>query len=676
MRDFRFKIGAKLATTAVLGVLLVVAMVGNQARVNRLARNLADEMKVSETLQKAALSAEIALRQLIAANRDIRLAATPQDIERILSALQQYTAEGIKSYEIALASSTISENRNDLRAARDSFKAYANTSLELATLQRTIVDLREQQVQESLEWSRMLDVVLNNSAILTTGNRASLVGALRNADSAFKQAGLESWSRFIRKDEELLKRLYAKLGETTEMLHEARDMTLDRSALEGIEQLVAFPPRYKAIVDRLTEATQSQTLILQNRSGPLQAGADDHLAKVKASVSQRVEALGALSFSEMSNAERINWSAGSFVILVLVGSAVFSAVAVGRPIQQIGVVLTQLARGDKTVHIPYADRQDEVGSAARAAQTFKDNLLRMERLEAEQREGEARAVAERKREMDKFADDFHAAIGTIVDTVSLAASDLETTATALTKTAETTHQLSDVVSTAAESTSENVQSVAIASDELAASVGEMSRQMQHSNQITGEAVRQAERTDSQISQLSRAAGRISDVVKLISDIAEQTNLLALNATIEAARAGEAGRGFAVVAAEVKSLANQTAKATEEIGGQIAGIQNATQELVSAIKEIGATIRNVSEISAAMAAAVDEQGRATQEIASNVHRAAQATTQVVTNIYDVSRGASDTGSASVQVLSAAQALADQGKRLKVEAENFLAKVRAG
>jgi len=676
MLKFRFQIGAKLAATAVLGVLLVVAMVGNQARVNRLARNLADEMKTSETLQKAAMSAEVALRQLIAVNRDIRLAATPKDIDRILGVLKEHTAEGTKAYEIALASSIISENRNDLRAARDSFKAYATTSTELANLQRTIIDLREQQVLEGLDWSQKLGLVLNNSAILTTGNRASLLGAVKNADSAFKQAGLESWSRFIRTDDELLKRLYADLDETSEMLREAREMTLDPSAIEAIDRLVTFPPRYKVIVDMLTDATQSQTALLLNRAGPLQASADDHLAKVKSSVSERVDMLGALSLAEMSRAESINWSAGGFVILMLVGSAVFSAVAVGRPIQQIGEVLTQLARGDKSVHIPYAERRDEVGSAARAAQTFKENLLRMERLETEHRESEARAVAERKREIHKFADDFQDAIGTIVDTVSLAASDLETTATALTKTAEITHQLSDVVSTAAENTSENVQSVATASDELAASVSEMGRQMQHSNEITIEAVRQAVRTDAQISQLSQAAGRISDVVKLITDIAEQTNLLALNATIEAARAGAAGRGFAVVAAEVKSLANQTAKATEEIGGHISGIQNATRESVSAIKEIGGTIRNVSEIAGAMAAAVDEQGRATQEIAHNVHRAAQATTQVVTNIYDVSRGASDTGSASIQVLLAAQALADQGKKLKIEADNFLAKVRAG
>jgi methyl-accepting chemotaxis protein len=220
-----------------------------------------------------------------------------------------------------------------------------------------------------------------------------------------------------------------------------------------------------------------------------------------------------------------------------------------------------------------------------------------------------------------------------------------------------------------------VQSVASATEEMTSSVNEISRQVQESAKIAGDAVKQAQETDARINELSQAAGRIGDVVKLITAIAEQTNLLALNATIEAARAGEAGRGFAVVASEVKALAAQTGKATEEISAQIAGMQTATQDSVAAIKAIGGTIGRISEIASTISAAVEEQGAATQEIARNVGEAAKGTQQVASNITDVNRGASETGSASAQVLSSAQSLSSESNHLKLEVDKFLSTVRA-
>ena len=260
---------------------------------------------------------------------------------------------------------------------------------------------------------------------------------------------------------------------------------------------------------------------------------------------------------------------------------------------------------------------------------------------------------ERKAAMNALADQFEKAVGSIIETVSTASTELEAAAHTLTQTAETTEQLSGVVATAAEQASANVQSVASASEEMTTgSVEEISRQVHESSTIAREAVTQAQKTDARITELSQAAGRIGDVVKLITAIAEQTNLLALNATIEAARAGEAGKGFAVVAQEVKALAGQTAKATGEIGTQIAGMQAATNESVGAIKEIGGTIARISEIAGSIAAAVEEQGAATQEISRNVQEAAKGTTQVATNIVTVNKGATETGSASSQVLSSA------------------------
>ena len=366
---------------------------------------------------------------------------------------------------------------------------------------------------------------------------------------------------------------------------------------------------------------------------------------------------------------------GVFVVLTLIGSAVFSVLNIARPIRRIGDVLLQLAGGNKAVEIPYTRRGDEVGDNARAAQTFKENLIRIELMEAEQKNQEAAAAARRKEEMTKLAGVFEAAVGGIIDSVSAASQQLEAAAGTLSGTAEETQQLSGMVAAASEEASTNVGAVASAAEEMSTSVVEIGRQVHDSSRIAGEAVKQAERTDVRINELLKAAGRIGDVVKLITAIAEQTNLLALNATIEAARAGESGRGFAVVASEVKALAAQTARATEEISTQIAGMQSATEDSVGAIKEIGATIARISDISTTIAATIEEQGAATAEIARNVSEAAKGTVEVADKIAQVSHGASATGAASGQVLSSARSLSSESSLLKTEVEKFLKTVRA-
>ncbi|MBV8837545.1 MAG: MCP four helix bundle domain-containing protein [Alphaproteobacteria bacterium] len=362
-------------------------------------------------------------------------------------------------------------------------------------------------------------------------------------------------------------------------------------------------------------------------------------------------------------------------LLIAMGAMVFSFLGIARPIGRITQAMGSLAGGDTQAAVPFAARGDEIGHMAAAVQVFKDNMIRTRTLEAEHKQAEQRAAMHRKAEMHQLADQFETAVGGIVGTVSSASSQLEAAAGTLTKTAEVTQRLSGGVAAASEQASANVQSVASATEEMTASVNEISRQVQESSRIAADAVKQAQITDSRINQLSQAAGRIGDVVKLITAIAEQTNLLALNATIEAARAGEAGRGFAVVASEVKALAAQTGKATEEIGAQIAGMQSATQESVATIKEIGNTIGRISEIASTIAAAVEEQGAATQEIARNVGEAAKGTAQVAGNITEVNRGASDTGSASTQVLASAQALSTESRHLKAEVDKFLSTVRA-
>ncbi|HVQ67691.1 MAG TPA: methyl-accepting chemotaxis protein [Bradyrhizobium sp.] len=350
--------------------------------------------------------------------------------------------------------------------------------------------------------------------------------------------------------------------------------------------------------------------------------------------------------------------------------------AISKPVVGLCAGMRELAEGNFQVVLPGLGRGDEVGDMAQAVETFKVKAEQKARDEAEAKMKQDQIAAQqRKAEMVKLADSFEAAVGEIIETVSSASTELEASASTLTATAERSQELATAVAAASEEASTNVQSVASATEELSSSVNEISRQVQESARMAGEAVDQARVTNDRVGELSKAAARIGDVVELINTIAGQTNLLALNATIEAARAGEAGRGFAVVASEVKALAEQTAKATGEIGQQISTIQAATQESVGAIKEISGTIERLSEISSTIAAAVEEQGAATQEISRNVQQAAQGTQQVSSNITNVQRGASETGSASSQVLSAAQMLSGDSNRLKTEVGKFLNTVRA-
>jgi methyl-accepting chemotaxis protein len=384
-----------------------------------------------------------------------------------------------------------------------------------------------------------------------------------------------------------------------------------------------------------------------------------------------VEEQAAQAAREMAAAEWESLAIGIGTMLLLIGTSIFSYVTIARPMRALSVSMEELAGGNFGVVLPGLGRKDELGAVAGAVEKFKVVSEQKARDEAEAKMKQDQIAAQqRKAEMVRLADSFEAAVGEIVETVSSASTELEASAGTLTATAERAQQVTTTVAAASEEASTNVQSVASATEELSSSVNEISRQVQESARMAGEAVDQARVTNDRVSELSKAAARIGDVVELINTIAGQTNLLALNATI-----GEAGRGFAVVASEVKALAEQTAKATGEIGQQITGIQGATQESVGAIKEISGTIERLAEIASTIAAAVEEQGAATQEISRNVQQAAEGTEQVSANITEVQRGASETGSASAQVLSAAQSLSADSNRLKMEVGKFLDTVRA-
>ena len=377
-----------------------------------------------------------------------------------------------------------------------------------------------------------------------------------------------------------------------------------------------------------------------------------------------------------------NYAFAFMMLATILGMAVIAGIAVSyylvrdvsTGIASIVIPMQALGKGDLSAVVPHQGEKTEIGAMADTLQVFKQELIAKKAAD-EAAALDAEAKIERGRRVDGITRNFENVIGEIVQTVSSASTQLEASAGTLSATAEQSQTVTSTVALASGEASANVQSVASATEELSSSVTEIGRQVQESARMATDAVGQARVTNDRVSQLSKAAGRIGDVVELINTIAGQTNLLALNATIEAARAGDAGRGFAVVASEVKALAEQTAKATGEISQQITGIQGATQELVNAIKEISGTIERLAEISSAIAAAVEEQGAATQEISRNVQQAARGTQQVSSNISDVQRGASDTGAASSQVLSAAQSLSGDSQRLKLEVGKFLDSVRA-
>jgi methyl-accepting chemotaxis protein len=359
------------------------------------------------------------------------------------------------------------------------------------------------------------------------------------------------------------------------------------------------------------------------------------------------------------------------MLLVLVVCAVGLDKRLVTPLVRITAAMGELARGNFDVVLPGIGRDDEIGGIAAAVEEFKTKAAEKAMRDAE--EGRA-AETQRKSAMLKLADQFQSAVGSIIETVASASSKLETAASTLSNTAETTLQLSGMVAAASDQTSVNVQGVAAASEQLSSTVTEISRQVQESSTVASQAVEQAQKTNEKVAELSQSAHRIGHVIDLINNIAGQTNLLALNATIEAARAGEAGKGFAVVAQEVKALATQTSKATDEIGTQIASMQAATEHAVEAIHEITATISKINEIAVTISSAVEQQGASTREISRNVLEAAKGTAEVASSITDVSNGASETGTASSQVLISARALSGESRNLKTEVEKFLANVR--
>jgi methyl-accepting chemotaxis protein len=675
MAGFNFRIGTKLGLTAGIGVVLVAGMLANQLVGNQSIATTSTLVITNFSNKSNAQTTEGAMMRAQLAVRDIAAARSAAEIDQGLQDFRAIVTDAGAQID-AVAKRATRPNVIELyQGTKILIDGYLALGSELAAAQKAVIDATLASRQANDAWNTALAPLLGSPPGADLSANPGIEANLREAGSAFNAARAAAW-RFAVTAEPQQKVLTAQATVLAiEALKRAQAMATEKQVRAEIEGLVTVADRFKSLTDDAVKMEEAKKRVLNERVLPAAKEIGIRVGKGVAFAHEYALSRQGELLINLASVGNVAVVVGMLVVLMLIGSALLSVLTIARPIRRMGEVLLELANGNKAVEIPYTERGDEVGDNARAAHTFKDNLIRIERMEAEQKSLEAASVAQRKAEMIKLADAFQTAVGGIVDTVSSASSQLEAAAGTLSGTAEQTQQLSGMVASASEEASANVGAVASAAEEMSASVTEIGRQVHDSSRIAGDAVKQAERTDIRINELLMAAGRIGDVVKLITAIAEQTNLLALNATIEAARAGESGRGFAVVASEVKALAAQTAKATEEIGTQITGMQAATQDSVSAIKEISATITHIADIATTIAATVEEQGAATAEIARNVSEAAKGTAEVAEKITQVNHGASATGSASAQVLASARSLSKESGNLKTEVENFLNTVRA-
>ena len=593
---------------------------------------------------------------------------------------------------------------DELRHAQEKAEAIAHTIDEqpaakiLATEAAPLVKLMLKQATSIINEEGNIASTDTRKSLLIDfadmrGSMAMAIGAIRayllTADAAFKTEFAELWELNEKKFDALSKRRPEMTGDQQnafDALSQRRsEMTPDQQT--AFDTLIAARAKFSPLLQKMFEIRASDRWnmaqwFLTNEAAPRASKLLDIFAGAKNAAGSRsggmvarqqdnLRADGATVLAETSFLMTLLWVLMGAGIGVAVTVVYLTNRSIVPPILRMVDAMGRLAGGDHSVEIPATDKKDEIGLMARAVLIFKENMIKAKELAAKEAEAIKERVARAAR-VNELTQAFDADITSVLRSVASASTELQATASSMTATAEETSNQATAVAAATEEASTNVQTVAVASEELASSVNEISRQVAHSATIAQKAVVEADRTNATVQSLFNDAASIGDVVKLINEIAGQTNLLALNATIEAARAGEAGRGFAVVAAEVKSLAEQTAKAT---GAQVSSIQASSSEAVGAIKGISATINQINEIASAIASAVEEQGSATQEIARNVQQAALGTGEISSNVAGVQQAAGDTGAAAHQVLQASDELSRQSETMRVQVESFLSNIKA-
>jgi methyl-accepting chemotaxis protein len=670
------RIGNKLGAVGLFGVLLSGGVVANQMVSESTIGSANYRAGVQQTIADHTLQGNIALRGMELAVRDIRQSKNPAEVEKSLGGLNGAFAAVTRELDVAIANVVKPEDRERLQKIRSLAAEYHNYASEIGKAQLRIFAITTKRNDRSAEWTKTFEGLLLSSALIRAANRSDVEKVLNEADSMFNSVRSATWQLIATGDEGQKQVIVNRTGGLDDTLDSARSIVSDTGLLGTIDSLATTVKGFSAATREAIEAEAAKKELVDVKALPVANQILELMHTALEIAARNAEEAKTLATTELGRANRLSLVMATVVMLSLLGSVVFTFVDVSRPLMRLNAALGKMAAGELNIEIPGANRGDEVGDLAKTVIVIRENAEQKAKDEAEAKVNQDHYAAERRKaDMIKLADTFETAVGEIVEIVSSASTELEASAGMLSSTAERGEELATMVAAASEEASTNVESVASATEEMASSVNEISRQVQQSARMATEAVDQARVTNDRVSALSKAAARIGDVVELINNIAGQTNLLALNATIEAARAGEAGRGFAVVASEVKALAEQTAKATGEIGEQITGIQAATEESVGAIKEISGTIERLSEISSTIAAAVEEQGAATQEISRNVQQAARGTQRVSSHITDVQRGAGETGSASSQVLSAAQSLSGNSNRLKLEVRKLLDSIRA-
>jgi methyl-accepting chemotaxis protein len=670
------RIGNKLGAVGLFGVLLSGGMLANQMVSESTINSANHGAGVQQTIADHTLQGKIALRGMQLAVRDIRQSKNPPELEKGLGDLNTVFAAVTRELDVAMANVVKPEDKARLQKISSLAVEYHKHASEIGKTQLKIFEITRKRNERSAEWTKTFEDLLLSTALIRAANRSDVEKVLNEADSMFNSVRSATWQLIATGDEGQKQVIANRTGGLDDTLDSARSIISDTGLLGTIDSLATTVKGFSAATREAVQAEADKKELVDVKAVPAANQILELMQTALDIAEKNTEEAKTLATTELSQANRLSLVMTIVMMVSLVGSVIFTFVSVSRPLTRLNGALGKMAAGELNIEIPGGDRGDEIGDVAKTVIVIRQNAEQKARDEAEAKANQDKHVTERRKaDMIKLADNFETAVGEIVETVSSAATELEASASTLTSTAERAQELTTMVASASEEASTNVQSVASATAQLSSSVAEIGRQVQESARMASDAVGQARATTDRVSELSKAASRIGDVVELINTIAGQTNLLALNATIEAARAGEAGRGFAVVASEVKALAEQTAKATGEIGQQISGIQAATQDSVGAIREISGTIEKLSEISSTIAAAVEEQGAATQEISRNVQQAAQGTLQVSSNITDVQRGASETGSASSQLLSSAQSLSGDSNRLKLEVGKFLDSVRA-